>query len=216
MLTRRDLLLYLFFIALFLTYSEAYAQSLGYKKGFQYMDSYSLELGVGLPKLITPTNDVKVGDAGIISVALRYLPIDKQLGVRAVYSFSSISDASSPATDHDNSLEIHRFELQGVYMLNELLYLPEELNFDLESYLGFGGAFGMPSAISNSNRMLSASIGVRPRLLVNKDNLYVYFDASYAVLINQQWNYSGQRIINAKKGNLESMLQLSLGISYRL
>lgn len=202
--------LYLFFA--FLLSVKSYSQ--GFNR--QHSSNFSIELGAGVPKLISPKNDVKIGNAGIISGGLRYQFGGSQFGVRGLYSYSTISDSKQPTTNHNNRLEVHRMELQGVYMLNELLNLPDELNFDLESYLGFGAAFGMPSSISNSNRMLSTSIGLRPRLLINNDNLYVYLDASYASLINQQWNYSGESILGAKKGNIESMVQVSIGLSYRL
>lgn len=208
--------LYLFCILLFISSTASYSQ--GFKRGFNKYNrsSFSLELGAGVPKIISPKNDVNIGDAGIFSAGLRYLPERSQLGIRGLYSYSNISDSKVSGTNHKNMLEIHRLELQGIYMLNVLLNLPDDLSFDLESYLGFGAAFGMPSSISNSNRMLSASVGLRPRLLINNDNLYFYLDASYATLINQQWDYSGHVIPNAKKGNFESMVQISIGLSYKL
>lgn len=179
--------LYLFFILFYIGLSCTNSYSQGFKFGSKnYNDSsFSLEIGVGVPKLISPRNDVNIGDAGIFSAGLRYSPDGSQVGVRGLYSYSTISDSKISGTNHKNMLEIHRLELQGIYMLNDLLYLPDDLSFDLESYLGFGAAFGMPSSISNSNRMLSASVGIRPRLLINNNNLYLYLDASYAGLINQ-------------------------------
>src|SRR5699024_376585 len=105
---------------------------------------------------------------------------------------------------------------QGIYMLDNLLRIPYRSVFEIESYLGLGLALGDPSSSSSLNKMLSGRIGLRPRVLIDNNRTHLYSDASYAALFNQKYDYVGEWISGAKRGNTEFMFQFSLGLSYRL
>lgn len=209
-------LLFVFLLAL-LSSGKAYSQCyLNTGEG----SNFSLELGAGVLFPSSPSaNDISFGDASKFELGLRYLPKRSNLGLRAYYAYASLSDTKQlldPTTENmltqSGSLKIHRFEVQGIYMLDELLNLKSSA-FELESYLGLGFAFGKGEA-TVSNNMLSSSLGLRPRYQLSP-KLHLYLDASYTFLYNQQLDYTGHSL-NAKKGNMGSMAQLSIGLSYRL
>lgn len=195
--------------------NSAYAQSIG-QSSYATPSDFSMELGAGIPVPMTPSNDIGLGDALKGELGLRYLPLYSKWGVRAYYSYASLSDSGTGSSNHSNNLSVHRGELQGIYMLDNLLGIPYRSIFEMESYLGLGLALGKPSSTSSLNKMLSATIGLRPRVLIDNNRLHLYFDASYAALFNQHYDYAGEYIPEVKRGNTEFMLQFSLGLNYRL
>lgn len=194
----------------------SYSQCFKRGSGHGGNSNFSIELGAGVPLPITPSNDVKFGDAKKGELGLRYLPKGGNLGVRGYYAYMGVSDSGAAPSDHGNSLKVHRVELQGIYMLDDLLGVPNNSIFELESYIGLGAALGKPSSVSGSNKMLAATIGLRPRFLIDDHRLHVYVDTSYGMLLNQRYDYAGEYIPGTSKGNSESSLQLSVGLSYRL
>lgn len=177
---------------------------------------FSIELGAGAPIPITPTSGVKFGDAKKLELGLRYLPKERHLGVRGYYAYMGISDSGAISSDHANSLKIHRVELQAIYMLQNLLGVPNNSIVELESYLGFGAGIGKPSSVSGTNKLLTTTVGLRPRFLIDGNRLHVYVDTSYGILWNQRYDYAGEYMPGTSKGNMESSLQVSVGLSYRL
>ena len=221
--------LLLIFLLIGFISAEAYSQCLVRGPNQGRHSAFSVELGGGLLFPITPsTEDLSFEDAFKIEGGVRYLPENKKLGVRGYYSYSKSSDifmrtTGTPpdiSTDTVNgNLEIHRVELQGVYILDDLLNIHRRSNFELESYLGVGLALGKASDDSPSSttyRMGSATIGLRPRLRLPIQQLHVYLDASYAMLFNQNVDYAGQPRLPAKRSNMGSMAQVSIGLSYRI
>lgn len=195
---------------------ESYAQC--YKRGGNRggTSDFSLELGAGMPILLSPSNDSKFGDNKKVEFGLRYLPEGGSFGVRGYYSFAGLSDSGAAPSDHGNKLKIHRLELQGIYMLDYLLGIPQNSIFELESYVGLGAALGKPTGSSSSNKMIATTIGLRPRFLIDSNRLHLYIDTSYGMLFNQRYDYSGEYIPGAGRTNMGSMLHLSVGLSYRL
>lgn len=212
----QSLLKYLLFAFLFISQVHLKAYSQCYLNTGE-ASKFSLEAGAGLLLPISPsTKNFSFGDAAKFEFGLRYLPENKNLGFRAFYSYSSLSDNYIIPNDTiDGKLKLHRLELQVIYMLDEALNISRNSAFELESYLGIGGAFGKGDYVKGTNNMLSISLGLRPRYQI-APKLHLYLDASYALQINQQMDYAGHILPNAKKGNLGSMTQLSLGLSYRL
>lgn len=213
-LSSKLLFIFLFFIVLSIdSYSQCLSRGGGGRGG---NSNFSIELGAGVPIPITPSNDIKFGDAKKGELGLRYLPQGGNLGIRGYYAYMGISDSGATPSDHGNSLKVHRVELQGIYMLDDLLGVANGSIFELESYLGAGAGLGKPSSSSGSNKMLAATIGLRPRFLIDNNRLHVYVDTSYGMLFNQRYDYAGEYIPGTSKGNMESSLQVSVGLSYRL
>lgn len=203
------------FLLVFIIASESFSQS--YNRGTHGGRSdFSLELGAGIPIPFSPSNDLKFGDAKKGELGLRYLPDGNKLGVRGYYGYASLSDSDAELSSHSNKLIIHRIELQGIYMLHELLGVPYGSIFELESYLGIGAAIGNPSSSDATNKMLTSTIGLRPRFLIDNNQFHVYLDVSYGMLLNQKFDYAGEFIPSAKTRNLGSMAQITIGFSYRL
>jgi len=214
-----NFLRYFVLITLLLVSIDSYSQCFRNKGGGggrSGSSNFSLELGAGMPLALSPSNDLQFGDAKKFELGLRYLPYGNSFGLRGYYSFTSLSDSKAEPSDHGNSFKIHKVELQGIYMLDRLFNVPESSVFELESYLGVGAALGSPSSRSGTNKMLATTIGLRPRVLIDNNRLHLYFDTSYTLLINQQYDYAGEPIPDATRGNIGSMLNLSLGLSYRL
>ena len=206
-------LLFVLFISVE-SYSQCLSRGAGGGRGGS--SNFSIELGAGTPIPISPSNDLKLGDAKKVELGLRYLPEGNLFGVRGYYSYSGLSDSGAEPSDHGNSLKIHRIELQGIYMLDDLFNIPDQSIFELESYLGLGAALGKPSSTSGTNKMLASTIGLRPRFLIDNNRLHAYLDVSYGVLLNQQYDYAGERVPNADRSSLGSMANVSIGLSYRL
>jgi|SRR5699024_1419287 len=183
---------------------ESYAQCYMGRRG---SSKFSVELGGGIPILITPDNKTKIFDNYKAELGLRFLPRDGVLGVRGYYSFASLSKGD---------LEVHRFELHGIYMLDGLLDIPYNSILEIETYVGLGAAFGSPSSSSNSNKMIATTVGIRPRILIYNNRLHVYLDTSYGMLFNQKYDYAGNYIPNSSRTSSGSILHLSVGLSYRL
>lgn len=213
---------------------EAFAQ---YYIPYRELDSkLSIEAGGGVLFPISPsTNNSKLfGDTGKLELGLRYKPFRNNFGLRASYSYSGIRDeimANPPAptnpptpptptnppipTSFQGKLEVHKLELQALYMLDELLNISTRSDFEIESYIGLGMALAKGSRVGGNNKVVSSSIGIRPRYRL-RTRLYFYLDTSYAVLINQKIAYSGQLIPNVKKNNIGGSMQVSIGLSYML
>jgi len=182
---------------------ESYAQC--YISNRRGSSKFSVELGAGMPILISPTKNPKFGDSKKVELGLRYLPRDNDFGLRGYYSFADLSDDTG-------KLEIHRLELQGIYMLDHLLGIPYNSIFELETYFGLGAALGKSSVRPSINKMIAITVGVRPRILIYNNRLHAYLDTSYGMLLNQKYDYTG----SASGSSSGSMLHLSVGLSYRL
>lgn len=208
-------LLFTLVLVCFLTV-ESYSQCLSRGGGRGGNSSFSIEVGAGMPIPLSPSNDLKFGDAKKGEFGLRYLPEGNNLGLRGYYAYASLSDSGAEPSDHTNKLVIHRAELQGIYMLEDLLGVPNGSIFELESYLGIGAALGNPSSVDGKNKMLSTTVGLRPRFLIDGNRFYVYLDASYGMLFNQKFDYAGEAIPDADKGTMGSMAQITIGFSYRI
>lgn len=195
---------------------ESYAQcykTVGSRGG---SSAFSLEIGAGMPILISPTNDSKFGDNKKVELGLRYLPEGTNFGLRGYYSFAGLSDSGAEPSDHGNKLKIHRVELQGIYMLDDLLGVSDGSIFELESYIGLGAGLGKSSRNDATNKMIATTIGLRPRFLIDDNRLHAYFDTSYGMLFNQRYDYAGESIPGVDKTDSGSMLHFSVGLSYRL
>ena len=208
-------LLFIFLTTCFLSW-DTYSQCFSRYSGRGGSSNFSIELGAGVPIPITPSNDVKFGDAKKAELGLRYLPEGSNLGLRGYYAYMGISDSGAEPLGHANSFQVHRVELQGIYMLDAFFGVPNGSIFELESYIGLGAALGKPSSVSGSNKMLATTIGIRPRFLIDDNRLHVYVDTSYGMLLNQRYDYAGEYMSGTSKGNMESSLQVSVGLSYRL
>lgn len=197
---------------------ELYAQCYDFGRGNSGGRSdFSLEVGAGLPFPITPSNDLRLGDALKGELGLRYVPIGSDFGLRVYYSYANLSDSGiNQSENHSNKVAIHRGELQGIYLLDDLLGISWRSAIEVESYIGIGAALGDPSGVDGLNKMIATTIGLRPRILIDNNRLHLYFNVAYGILINQQFDYAGESIPNTEKTNTESILQLSLGLSYRL
>lgn len=209
-------LFFTFLIVVFISvesYSQCYSRG---ARGSGGRSSFSIELGAGMPFPVSPSNDLKFGDAKKGELGLRYLPEGSNFGLRGYYGYASLSDSGAEPSNHTNKLLIHRVELQGIYMLDDLIGISNNSIFELESYLGVGAALGKPSSVDNKNKMIAATIGVRPRFLLDGNRFYVYLDTSYGMLFNQKYNYSGEYIPGSTKSDFGSMAQVSIGFSYRL
>lgn len=208
------LLLGLLFASLFVV--ESYSQCLSRGAGRGGNSGFSIELGAGVPMPISPSNDLKFGDSEKLELGIRYLPEESNLGLRGYFAYAGFSDSGAPPTNHGNKLKIQRLELQGIYMLHNLLGVSSGSIFELESYIGLGAALGRPSSASSTNKMIATTIGLRPRILIDNHRLHVYLDTSYGMLRNQKYNYSGEFIPASKDSKLDSMIHVSVGLSYRL
>lgn len=187
---------------------ESYAQC--YISNRRGSSKFSVELGAGMPILISPKKDSISFSSKKVELGLRYLPRDNDFGLRGYYSFADLSDDTG-------KLEIHRLELQGIYMLDHLLGIPYNSIFELETYFGLGAALGKSSTpYSSINKMIALTVGVRPRVLIYNNRLHAYLDTSYGMLLNQRYDYAGKYIPNSSKTSAGSMLHLSVGLSYRL
>lgn len=207
--------LFLFFLGVFLSIeSSAQCHKIVGNRGGS--SAFSLEVGAGMPLLITPTNDSKFGDNKKFELGLRYLPEGNNFGLRGYYAFAGLSDSGAAPSDHGNKLKIHRLELQGIYMLDDLLGIPSGSIFELESYVGVGAGFGNSSKYNGSNKLIATTLGLRPRFLIDNNRLHVYVDTSYGLLFNQKYDYAGELIDSAVDDERGSMLHLSVGLSYRL
>lgn len=208
------LLIGVLFACLFVV--ESYSQCLNRGIGRGGRSSFSIELGAGLPMPFSPSNNLKLGDAQKVELGIRYVPEESNFGLRGYYAYANFSDSGAPPSNHGNNLKIQRLDLQGIFMLQEVLRIPRSSNFELESYIGLGAALGRASGSSNTNKMIAATIGLRPRMLIDNHRLYVYLDTSYGMLINQKYDYSGEIFPGTTDSKLGATLHLSLGLSYRL
>lgn len=208
--------LFFVFIIIFLFIEDSYSQCLksGVSRGAR--SALSIELGAGIPIPFTPSNNLKFGDSQKLEFGIRYLPEESNFGLRGYFSYAVFSDSIAELTNNENKLKISRLELQGIYMLDNLLGISRRSFFELESYIGFGAALGKSSSNPNSNKILTTTIGLRPRFLIDKRRLYVYLDTSFGMLRNQKYDYSGVFIPRAKEKKLDTALHLSVGLSYKL
>lgn len=209
----------LFFTLLIICFISVEAFSQCYSRGARGnggRSSFSIELGAGIPFPVSPSNDLKFGDAKKGELGLRYLPEGSNFGLRGYYGYASLSDSGAEPSNHTNKLLIHRVELQGIYMLDDLIGISNNSIFELESYIGIGAALGKPSSVDGTNKMIAATIGFRPRFLIDGNRFYVYLDTSYGMLINQRYDYAGAHIPGSTKSDFGSMAQVSIGFSYRL
>ena len=172
-------------------------------------NSISLEIGYGLPLPMNPSNDAKFGDSKKFEAGLRYIPMGNNLGFRVYYSYLDFQDSKNLNPGH---FKVNRFEVQGLYLLNDAFGMDNSGAFELESYIGLGAGIGKGETDSKDN-MISGTIGLRPRILLDTERLHLYVDLSYNMLLEQNFNYNGEALPKKEAG---SSAQLSVGLSYRL
>lgn len=204
----------IFLLFLFLglsTTMDAQIRKKRYLYGEGPLNNLSVEFGFGLLHPQKPSNDAKFGESDKIELGLRYKPDRKNFGARLYYGNLGFEDNAQTNT---NNLKIHRIELQGLYILNDALGISNYGDLELESYIGLGAGIG--NGVANDkkikNRLISGSLGLRPRYLIDREKLFVYFDLSYNIFYNQRLDYNGASIPKELGGSA----QVSIGISYKI
>lgn len=170
---------------------------------------WSIEADAGLSFPLVPSNHVNVGKATNFGFGVRYRPNSSDFGGRLIYDQGNTKDADFPK---GNKLTLHRFEIQGLYILNRALNLPDYAQTEIESYVGVGGILGKSATRSATNKMGSFSIGLRPRLTL-LPQLKGFIDAAFRMQFNQKYNYAGHSFSSHDFGALG---QISIGLSYDL
>lgn len=170
---------------------------------------WSIEVDAGLSLPLVPSNHVNIGKATNFGFGVRYQPSSSDFGGRLIYDQGVTKDADFPK---GNKLTLHRFEIQGLYILNRALNLPDYAQTEIESYVGIGGILGKSATGSATNKMGSFSIGLRPRLTL-LPQLKGFIDAAFRMQFNQKYNYAGQSFSSRDFGALG---QISIGLSYDL
>lgn len=193
----------------FLISTVVFAQNDPSLPGGVVQHKWSIEANAGLSLPLVPSNHVNIGKATNFGFGVRYQPSSSDFGGRLIYDQGNTKDADFPK---GNKLTLHRFEIQGIYILNRVLNLPDYAQTEIESYVGIGGILGKSATGSATNKMGSFSIGLKPRLTL-LPQLKGFIDAAFRMQFNQKYNYAGQGFSSRDFGALG---QISLGLSYDL
>lgn len=192
---------------------KAYAQ-----RGLDLQDLFdrtSLEVGVGLHRIMAPTKNVSSSEFSLFqnfNAGLRY-ELNESWGVRGSYSHHSFEHNDY---SHRN-LTMHKLMLEVTYSVNGAYsagyYYSNRSNFDLVLHAGLGASLLRGEVYLGKDFIKNVQLGVMPLYKLGK-RVALHVDIVYVINASQNYTFSGEYA--GPDDRTEGFVSATIGLSILL
>ena len=174
-----------------------------------FMQRITLEAGGGynLPVSPTRTNSSMSDYAGFRSFYLgANYAISELAGVRLSYGNNSFEDTNNSSL----GVTLHKFMAEGTFNILQAIE-KQQTPFEIMAHAGAGFSFGKNEQSSDTDKMVTAQIGLMPKYRITS-NFSVLLDAAYVINLKQNFYFDGGTM--PEGGDKGGFFMVNLGVAY--
>ena len=174
-----------------------------------FMQSITLEAGGGYNLPVSPSrNNSTMSDyAGFSSFYLgANYAISELAGLRFSYGNNSFEDTNNSSL----GVTLHKFMAEGTFNILQAIE-KQQTPFEIMAHAGAGFSFGKNEQSSQTDRMISAQIGLMPKYRIT-NNFSVLLDAAYVINLKQNFYFDGGTM--PEGGDKGGFFMVNLGVAY--